>query len=132
VARLLKPGGRVYLDFMAATEDFIFPAFISKYIYQGGTSRVYLPKLIEAATRSPFEIVAIHNDRRNYCLTAQHCLENFERNRRQVIERFGEKTYRLFRLYLAGVPQMMNEPAHLTTAYRIFLELPADSPDAIA
>jgi cyclopropane-fatty-acyl-phospholipid synthase len=126
ITRWVKPGRRVYLDFMAATQDFIFPAFISKYIYQGGTSRVYLPKFIEAITRSPFEITALYNDRRNYYLTAQHWFENFERNQQAVRARYGERMYRMFRLYLAGVPVMLNHPAHLTTAYRVFLELPAD------
>ncbi len=126
VARLVKPGGRVYLDFMAATQDFVFPAFISKYIYQGGTSRVYLPKFTEAATRSPFEIVSIDNDRRNYYLTGQHWFDNFERNRNAVREQFGEKTYRMFRLYLAGLPEMLDARTHLTTAYRVMLELPKD------
>ncbi|HLJ51549.1 MAG TPA: class I SAM-dependent methyltransferase [Bryobacteraceae bacterium] len=127
VARLVKPGGRVYLDFMAATKDFVFPAFISKYIYQGGTSRVYLPKFTEAATRSPFEIVSIHNDRRNYYLTSQHWFNNLERNRNAVRERFGEKTFRMFRLYLAGLPEMLDARSHLTTAYRVMLELPKDA-----
>ena len=127
VACLVKPGGRVYLDFMAATQDFVFPAFISKYVYQGGTSRVYLPKFVEAATRSPFEIVRIDNDRRNYHLTAQHWFDNFERNRAAIRERFGERTYRMYRLYLAGMPQMLDCDTHLTTAYRVMLELPADA-----
>lgn len=126
IARWVKPGKRVYLDFMAATRDFIFPAFISKYIYQGGTSRVYLPKFVEAVTQSPFELLALHNDRRNYYLTAKHWYENFERNRQTVQEQFGERLYRMFRLYLAGNPVMLDHPSRLTTAYRVFLELPAD------
>lgn len=126
IARWVKPGKRVYLDFMAATRDFIFPAFISKYIYQGGTSRVYLPKFIEAVTQSPFELLALHNDRRNYYLTAKHWYENFERNQQMVREQFGERMYRMFRLYLAGNPVMLDHPSRLTTAYRVFLELPVD------
>lgn len=127
LARWLKPGKRVYLDFMAATEDFIFPAFISKYIYQGGTSRVYMPKFIEAVTRSPFELLAVHNDRRNYYLTARSWMERYEQNRDEIREKFGERTYRMFRLYLAGAAYTLNHPSHLATAYRVFLELPAES-----
>ena len=122
----VKPGKRVYLDFMAATRGFIFPAFISKYIYQGRTSRVYLPKFLKAVTRSPFEILALYNDRRNYYLTTNQWFENFERNQQAVRERFGERLYRMFRLYLAGNPVMLDHPSHLTTAYRVLLELPAD------
>jgi cyclopropane-fatty-acyl-phospholipid synthase len=127
LARWVKPGKRVYLDFMAATRDFLFPAFISKYIYQGRTSRVYLPKFLKAVTHSPFEILALYNDRRNYYLTTNQWFENFERHQQAVRERFGERLYRMFRLYLAGNPVMLDHPSHLTTAYRVLLELPADS-----
>jgi cyclopropane-fatty-acyl-phospholipid synthase len=124
--RWLKPGKRVYIDFMAATRDFVFPSFVSKYIYQGVTCRVYLPKLVEAATQSPFEIVAIHNDRRNYYLTASQWYERYEQSAAEVRRRYGERTYRMFRMYLAGAAHMLDRPSHLTTAYRVFLELPAD------
>lgn len=124
--RWLKPGKRVYIDFMAATLDFVFPSFVSKYIYQGGTCRVYLPKFVEAATRSPFEIVEIHNDRRNYYLTAKQWYERYEESADDVRAKYGEKTYRMFRIYLAGAANMLDHPSHLTTAYRVFLEVPTD------
>jgi cyclopropane-fatty-acyl-phospholipid synthase len=125
LARWLKPGKRVYLDFMAATEHFLFPAFISKHIYQGGTSRVYMPKFTEAVTKSRFELLAVHNDRRNYYLTAKTWMERYEQNRDEIREKFGERTYRKFPLYLAGAAYTLNHPSHLATAYRVFLELAA-------
>jgi cyclopropane-fatty-acyl-phospholipid synthase len=127
LARWLKPGKRVYLDFMAAAQDFVFPAFISRYIYQGRTSRVYMPKFIEAVTKSQFELLAVHNDRRNYFLTAKAWMEKYEQNRDAIREKFGERTYRMFRLYLAGAAFTLNHPSHLATAYRVFLELPIDA-----
>ena len=111
---------------MAATQDFIFPAFISKYIYQGGTSRVYLPKFIAAVTQSPFELIAVHNDRRNYYLTTARWYANFERQKDVIRAQHGERLYRMFRLYLAGNPLMLSHASHLTTAFRVFLELPTD------
>ena len=126
LARWVKPGKRVYIDFMAATEHFRFPAFISKYVYRGAVCRVYMPRFVEAVTRSPFEMLAVHNDRRNYYLTARHWFENLERNREQVRDRFGDPTYRLYRLYLGGTVNMLDDPDHFTTAYRVFLERPAD------
>jgi hypothetical protein len=32
----------------------------------------------------------------------------------------------MFRMYLAGAAHMLDNPSHLTTAFRVFLELPAD------
>jgi len=126
IPRWLKPGKKVYIDFMAATEDFVFPAFVTKYIYRGGTCRVYLPKFVEAVTRSPFELVVIHNDRRNYYLTSKAWFERYEQNANAIRAAHGERTYRMFRMYLAGVPEMLDNPTHLTTAYRAVLELPVD------
>ncbi len=126
ISRWLKPGKKAYIDFMAATEDFVFPAFVSKYIYQGATCRVYLPKFVEAVTRSPFELLAIHNDRRNYYLTSKAWFERYEQNAEAVRARYGERTYRMFRMYLAGTAEMLDSPTHLTTAYRVFLQLPSD------
>ena len=126
LARWVKPGKRVYVDFMAATEHFRFPAFISKYVYRGAVCRVHMPRFVEAVTSSPFEMLAVYNDRRNYYLTARHWFENLERNREQVRERFGERTYRLYRLYLGGTVNMLDDPDHFTTAYRVLLERPAD------
>lgn len=130
VARFVKPGGRVYLDFVAGTRDFVFPAFMTKYIYQGLTSRVYFPKFVEAVTKSLFEIVTVVNDRRNYHLTIQHWFKRFEKNQSEIRQRFGERVYRMYRLYLAGVSLMLDHPSHLTTAYRVLLELPADAQPA--
>jgi cyclopropane fatty-acyl-phospholipid synthase-like methyltransferase len=100
-------------------------AFISQHIYQGGTSRVYMPKFTEAVTKSRFELLAVHNDRRNYYLTAKTWMERYEQNRDEIREKFGERTYRKFRLYLAGAAYTLNHPSHLATAYRVFLELAA-------
>jgi cyclopropane-fatty-acyl-phospholipid synthase len=127
LGRWVKKGGRVYLDFMAATQKFVFPAFISKYIYQGGTTRVYMPEFVEAVTKSPFELTAVYNDRRNYYLTTKKWVERYEQNREEIRARYGERVYRMFRLYLAGAAVGLDHPSHLATAYRVFLELPADA-----
>jgi len=126
ISRWVKPGKKAYIDFMAATEDFRFPGFVSKYIYQGGTCRVYLPKFVDAVTQSPFELDAIYNDRRNYYLTARHWYERLEANADEIRAAYGERRYRMFRMYLAGAAHMLDHPSHLTTAYRVFLSLPED------
>jgi cyclopropane-fatty-acyl-phospholipid synthase len=71
-------------------------------------------------------MLGVHNDRRNYYLTARHWFENLERERDAVRARFGEAMYRLYRLYLGGTVNMLDHPTHFTTAYRIFLERPGD------
>ena len=126
LARWVKPGKRVYVDFMAATQHFVFPAFVSKYVYRGAVCRVYMPRFVDAVTNSPLQMLRVDNDRRNYYLTAKHWFENFERNRELVREKFGERTYRLYRLYLGGTVNMLDHPTHFTTAYRVLLQMPTD------
>jgi cyclopropane-fatty-acyl-phospholipid synthase len=102
IARWVKPGGRVYLDFMAATQDFVFPAFISKYIYQGRTSRVYVPKFMDAVTRSRFELLAAHNDRRNYYRPLAHRSYSAGRVFQFVIAWLGTSSLQRGPLWWAG------------------------------
>ena len=66
----------------------------------------------------------MYNDRRNYYLTSKRWYERYEENRDEIRARFGERMFRLFRLYLAGNPVMLDDPSHFATAYRLFLERP--------
>jgi cyclopropane-fatty-acyl-phospholipid synthase len=130
IARLvpwLKPGGRVYLDFAAATERVATSSFVTKYIWPGTFRMVYLPELVAAATHSPFEIVAIYNDRRNYHLWAKKTDERWVENRESISAAHGIEAWRLLRILSAGTAAAMDSPDHGTTAYRMFLELPADA-----
>jgi cyclopropane-fatty-acyl-phospholipid synthase len=76
---------------MAAKRKLVFPAFISKYIYRGGATRVYPPEFIEAVTKSPFELTAVYNDRHNYYLTTKKWVERFEQNRDEIRAKYGER-----------------------------------------
>ncbi|MBM4244328.1 MAG: methyltransferase domain-containing protein [Deltaproteobacteria bacterium] len=126
LAAWLVPGGRAYFDFLSARADFVLPAFVSKHVFRGGTSRVYLPRLIEAVISSPLELCSLLDDRRNYQRTSRHWYERLEERRDAIRSRHGEHAYRLFRLYLAGTEAMLADPSYFAGAYRMLLELPAD------
>ncbi len=85
------------------------------------------PRLPLSVTKSPFELTAVYNDRHNYYLTTRKWVERFEQNRDEIRAKYGERAYRMFRLYLAGATVGLDHPSHLATAYRIFLEMPADT-----
>lgn len=123
--RLLKPGGRVYLDASAFREKYEKATFISRYIYPGDHSFFCLPEFLGAAAGTPFEVLAVHNDRHSYYLTCKAWAENLEAAQDEIIQRWGESIYRRFRLYLWGSAQAFLSRG--LEAYRVVLELPAEA-----
>lgn len=121
---LLKPGARAYLDFAAGKVPVATSSFVTKYVWPGTFRMVYLPELMEAIDRSPIQLVALHNDRRNYYLWARNGQRRWAENREQVIAQAGEELYRLFNLLFMGTAGVMSNPSRKVTAYRLVLELP--------
>lgn len=124
-AKLLKPGGRVYLDASASRHKYPFSSFILKYIYPGNETPLHLASYIDAVSESPFELAFAQNDRHNYMLTAKHWAENLDRNRASIAARWGEWVYRRFRLYLWGCVHCFATDD--MQAYHWMLQLPADT-----
>jgi cyclopropane-fatty-acyl-phospholipid synthase len=123
----LKPGGRVYLDFAAERTRFDTHSFVTKHVWPGTFRRVYMPEFIEAVRESPFELMRVDNDRRNYYLWARGMYERWLNKRAQIEAEHGERLWRTFLVLFAGVAVTMTSRAHSATAYRVLLELPADS-----
>ncbi len=100
--RLLKPGGRVYLDASAARKKNWVSTFVEKQLFPGNGSPLALAGYVKAVSRSPLELELVINDRENYALTAQHWAENLDAARATMEARWGTRQHRLFRLYLWG------------------------------
>jgi cyclopropane-fatty-acyl-phospholipid synthase len=126
LAELLAPGGRAYFDFAAAKEPVGTSSFVTKYVWPGLFRPVYMEELMAAIDRSPFELVGVWNDRRNYYLWARNGHQRWLDHREAVVRRAGEETWRLFRLLFAGTAGAMSDPAYHGAAYRMVLELPPD------
>jgi len=124
---LVKPGGRVYLDFGASRTRFGTHTFVTKYVWPGTFRLVYMPELVEAIRESPFELSLVTNDRRNYHVWCEMLLRRWEKNRALVEAEHGARLWRTFALLLAGTSAMMDFRSHAVTAYRVVLELPADT-----
>ena len=120
--RLLKPGGRIYLDASAFKEKYVKPAFISRYIFPGDHSFFCLHDFLTAVSKTPFEVLSIYNDRHNYYLTCKAWAEHLDAARHEIVHDWGEALYRRFRLYLWGATYAFN--THGMEAYRLLLELP--------
>src|SRR5262249_33912188 len=125
--RLLKPGGRVFLDACASRTKYAFSSFVLTHVWPGNTTPMNLADYLNALEKTPFELIYARNDRHNYLLTAKRWAENLDHNRDEIVARWGERLYRRFRLYLWGCVHSFSTDD--VTAYRLLLELPADIGD---
>ena len=122
LTELVKPGGRVYLDFASARNKFGTSSFITKYIWPGTFRMVPLPDLIDAITASPFEVKEIHNDRHNYHLWAKEMYRQWMELKSEVLKVANEQVWRTQRIMQAGTAGVMANPACGVNAYRMVIE----------
>jgi cyclopropane-fatty-acyl-phospholipid synthase len=120
--RLLEPGRRVYLDAYSGRRHGM-PSFISKWVFEGNTSPLNLERYLAEVGRTPFEVVAVRNDRHNYFLTCKKWAENLERKRDEVVARWGRHLYRRFVLYLWAAANSFETGT--LSAHRMILQLPS-------
>ena len=123
--RLLKPGGRVYLDASAFREKYAKPTFIARYIFPADHAYFCLHDFLTAAAKTSMDVLAVHNDRHSYFLTCKAWAENLEAARDDLIRRWGEALYRRFRLYLWGSAYAFL--SHGMEAFRVVLERPLEA-----
>jgi cyclopropane-fatty-acyl-phospholipid synthase len=125
VQRLLKPGGRVYLDASASRDKYDKPGFIARYIFPADHAFLCLHDFLHAVAKSPLEVLTVDNDRHNYFLTCKAWAENLEAAREDIVVRWGETLYRRFRLYLWGSAQAFLSRG--AEAFRVVLERPLET-----
>ena len=125
--QILKPDGRVYMDFSAIRKKFQISTFTYRYVFEGNGTPVYLPELITAANNGPYEVVAVHNDRHSYFLTLKAWAGKLEANRDKLVAEFGEQTYRLFQLYIWSTAFALGHDGNLQS-YRVVLQKCKDRP----
>lgn len=122
-AKLVKPGGRIYMDASACRQKYHFSDFITTYVYPGNASPMCFKEYIAEVEKSPLEIISVHNDRHNYELTARRWAANLDAAHGEIADCWGEELYRIYRLYLWGTAHAF--ASNLMSAYRIVLELPS-------
>lgn len=120
--RLLKPGGRVYLDASATRRKYHFHKFIYKYIYPGNCSPMCLHDYLTKLSKTPFDLLGVWDDRNSYYLTAKHWAKNLEKNRKAALACSSETIFRMFQVYLWGTVDVFRRD--IMQAYRVLLRLP--------
>lgn len=124
IHRLLKPGGKVYLDASSFREKYSKPTFISRYVFPGNHRFFCLHDFLEQVARTKLEVLSVHNDRHSYYLTCREWAINLDKARDEIVERWGERVYRIFALYLWGSAHAFYSRS--MDAFRVVLERPAE------
>jgi cyclopropane-fatty-acyl-phospholipid synthase len=113
----LAPGGRLYLDASATIRKYDIGAFARRYIWPGPHTFLCLQDLVGELLYHGLDVLEVRNESRDYELTMRHWAERFDAQRPRIVERWGERTYRAFRLYLwAGAREL---GANGLQAYRV-------------
>jgi cyclopropane-fatty-acyl-phospholipid synthase len=120
--RLLKPGGRVYLDASAQRIKNGQSTFMAQYVFEGNGSLLCLHEYLAEVAKSPFQLLGVWDDRHNYYLTTKIWGQRLDEHREEIERRWGKQLYRIFRLYLWGSAEGFN--SGMIDAYRVVLGLP--------
>lgn len=122
IFRLLKPGGKLYLDASSFREIYSKPTFISRYVFPGNHRYFCLHDFLSYVAKTKLELLSVYNDRYSYYLTCRAWARNLESAHDEIVNRWGDKLYRIFRLYLWGSAYAFYNRS--MDAYRVVLERP--------
>ena len=99
--KLVRPGGVIYCDFSAKSDPtHQISSVTRKYIYPASET-VNVPRLLheQGLRAADLELGEIHNDRMSYAKTSLAWAVSLERQEDELISRFGEYAYRMFRYF---------------------------------
>lgn len=118
--RLVKPGGKVYLDASASRQRHDLSTFLLRYIFPGNGTPMCLHEYLSAVAGSRWSVTEVCNDRHNYYLTARHWALRLDEHRAEIERRWGKGVHRVFQLYLWGCVDGFQRD--MIQAYRVVLQ----------
>src|SRR5215471_13314069 len=101
IRRTIGGSGRGLLHFIGRNYPKAFSVWMRKRIFPGA----YAPSLQEAMNvlqPQDYSVLHLENLRAHYAKTLEHWLSRFEESYQAVVEKFGPRFARMWRLYLAG------------------------------
>jgi cyclopropane-fatty-acyl-phospholipid synthase len=107
IAQLLKPGGLVLNHGITLNEPGQrelgsgIGDFIQDYVFPGG-ELTHISRVIEEMSEQGLECADVESLRPHYARTLWSWVERLEANREAALASVGEKTYRIWRIYMAG------------------------------
>jgi cyclopropane fatty-acyl-phospholipid synthase-like methyltransferase len=105
VRSMLKDDGIFYLQIAGLRrawqyEDLVWGLFMGKYIFPGADASCPLGFVVSQAERAGFEVHRVENCGVHYSLTIRRWYDNWQRNRAAVVEKYGERWFRLWSMFL--------------------------------
>ncbi len=106
VRGLLKDDGIFYLQIAGLRrpweyEDLVWGLFMAKYIFPGADASCPLGFVVSQAERAGWEIHRVENTGTHYSITIAKWLENWKRNEKAIVEKYGQRWFRMWTMFLA-------------------------------
>jgi cyclopropane-fatty-acyl-phospholipid synthase len=101
-ARLVRPGGRIYLDAFAMRHRYHLSTFFKSHVSPGNSAPLVLHSYLRHVAHSPFELLRVLDDRHNYYLTCREWARRLDERSDEIVQTWGSDLYRRFRLFLWG------------------------------
>jgi cyclopropane-fatty-acyl-phospholipid synthase len=98
----LEPGGRLYLDASATKEKWAVSPFTRHYTWQGTHSFLSLQDMVRELVLNGFEVLEVKCETVDYARTIREWANRLEDAHEALAGRWGEQTYRGFRVFLRG------------------------------
>lgn len=122
--KLLKPGGRLYLDASADRTRNAHGTFMNKYVFEGNGHLMVLHDYLAEVAKTPFSLRGVWDDTHNYYLTCREWAKRLDSHRQIIEEKWGKALHRTFQLYLWGSAEGFLSGS--LQAYRVVLQLPRE------
>ena len=106
VRSMLNDDGIFYLQIAGLRrawqfEDLVWGLFMAKYIFPGADASCPLGFVVDHAERAGFEVHRVENCGVHYSLTIQKWYENWQRNEKAIVAKYGERWFRMWTFFLA-------------------------------
>lgn len=106
VKGLLADDGIFYLQIAGLRrpwqyEDLVWGLFMGKYIFPGADASCPLGFVMNQAERAGFEVHRVENCGVHYSLTIKKWYENWLRNEEQILAKYGQRWFRMWKVFLA-------------------------------
>jgi cyclopropane-fatty-acyl-phospholipid synthase len=130
-ARQLRPGARIWADFVTSSEGPIAGAFLRKYVFPGVSGYVHVEKLVAALAHEGFHVHELADDTASCAATVRDWALRLEASRAALAQRHGEASVRAFLLYLWSshrfLEQRRTQAHHLVAARERPIQAPASA-----
>ena len=98
-------------------EDLVWGLFMNEYIFSGADASMPLNWDLRRIEKVGFEVHSVENIGIHYGKTIHYWYNNWMRNREKVLEKYGERTFRIYSVFLAWSVYIARQGG--STAYQI-------------